>query len=87
MPLNAIDRCIIYYFTLLQSEHREVFQFSCSPETDHVSPRHSFNFSTQSGLCCSYTLLIDLFGSLHNEAGDPFDIEIGCIFKYEVDQA
>lgn len=54
------------------------FKFSCSPGTGHVSHSRSFNssFNTQSGLCCSYTLLINLFGSLSNEAGDPFDIEI-----------
>lgn len=84
VPLNVRERCIIYYFTLLQNEHREVFQFSCNPGTDHVSPSCSFNssFNTQSGLCCFYTLLIDLFGSLPNDA---FDIEIGCIFEYKAD--
>lgn len=89
VPLNVRERCIIYYFTLLQNEQREVFRFSCSPGTDHVSHSRSFNssFSTQSALCCSYTLLIQLFGSLPNEAGDPFDIEIGCIFEYKVDWA
>lgn len=88
VPSHVREACIIYYFTLLQNEHREVFQFSCNPGTDHVSPSCSFNSSfTQSGLCCSYTLLIDLFGSLPNEADDPFDIEIRCIFEYKADHA